>query len=181
MKIPSKKILSVLFFLFYFFPFSAAADCWISPLGAGKKNGSDALNAYPANRAQICWNQTGTNETMHVLAGTYSVEEKTFWKLKIAPSSDGSQVKDYFKKIKGEGEVRIEGSRPVPYQDASKGAGETWITLEHGAGNIAIENFTISRVSDGIVAKEGANSHLQFSDLHFENTRQNIVILGHPE
>ena len=85
------------------------------------------------------------------------------------------------KKLLGEGKVFLQGNRPIPYHIDTKAADGRWLTITQGTKNISIKGFHIAQVEEGIVAKEGANSHLLLSDLHFENTWQNIIIVGHPQ
>lgn len=162
-----------------------AQDCWISVNGSGLKNGDSLLNAYSASDgpeskfAQKCWNQTGPSDTMHVAAGEYSIENGAFWQLKINASHDGSKSNN-FKKLIGHGKVMIQGRRTVPYQMAKNAEGGDWIKIEKAAKNILIKHFYVSRVAEGVVADEGENENFQFRELHFQDTRQNFVIYGHP-
>lgn len=173
-----------LFILLAFFSLtrlSQASDCWISVRGSGVQNGTSAENAYPPDAAQKCFQQTGADGTMHVLEGKYSIQEDTFLKLDIARDEDGSAKPESYKKIIGEGQVIIEGSRSVPYQIEKRDSGNSWIRILKGASNLSIQNFQVSRIQEGVTAKEGGNSHLELKNIHFEDTRQNIVILGHPK
>lgn len=113
---------------------------------------------------------------MYVLEGVY--EKKAFWKLKIASSNDGPEDGKSFKKLKGVGEVKIIGSRPTPYSPIKANHGEIWIGLKRKVHHIQIENFQVGRVATGITASEGGYHHLEFRDLKFEDTRQNVVLGG---
>lgn len=166
---------------------SRADDCWISVSGSGLKNGKSALNAYSASEgreskyAQICWNQTGPDSTMHVMEGEYTVENGAFWRLKMDSASDGSKASEKnLKVLLGEGNVLLRGPRSVPYDPSMKAEGGEWISIARGSSRIWIQNFHVARVAEGITAKEGGNVDLQFHDLHFKDTRQNFIILGHP-
>lgn len=155
--------------------------------GAGEKNGDGPENAYSASEgkqsfnAQKCWNQTSSDGVMHVMEGNYSMKDGAFWELWIGARNDGSQTPSGFKTLKGEGKVVLQGPRKVPYASDHKEEGGSWITLARGAKNIRIENFTVTRVGQAVRAEEGANSRLEFRDLHFEDTRQNFTLSGHPE
>lgn len=183
-----KFFLSALFLLFVSARLSWAGDCWISVSGAGLKNGSDAANAYSASEggqsknAQVCWNQTSSDGTMHVMAGEYTVENKSFWRLRIISANDGTGAKEKnYKKLIGEGRVLLQGPRKVPYDPSLKTEGGLWLDISQGASRLWVQNFHISRIAEGISAAEGGNVDLQFHDLHFEDTRQNFIILGHPD
>lgn len=179
----------ILLALFFFAPqISQAEDCWISVSGSGSKNGKNSSNAYSASEgkagknAQICWNQTGPDGTMHVLEGDYTVENGAFWKLQITSANDGSSAPEgNFKKLTGEGRVHVRGPRRVPYAPSMKEEGGRWISIGRNAGRIRIQNFYVSRVAEGVTAKEGGNSNLQFRDLYFEDTRENFTLFGHPD
>ena len=176
-------IFPVLLFCAFLPSDAQAVDCWISPQGSGSANGTSATDAYPAEKAQTCWEKTSADGTMHVAPGEYFESQKTFWTLAISSKNDGSHPsgKPSYKKLLGEGKVFLQGSRPVPFQLDSKGLGGRWITINHGAKNISIDNFSISRVEEGVVAKEGGNSHIVLSNLHFTDTRQNMIFWGHPK
>ncbi len=158
-----------------------AADCWISPNGRGEKDGRSEENAYAAadGKAQQCWEETGPTETMHVLPGIYSRRNNAFWTLKITEKNSGSD-RENPKKLIGQGDVRLEGSRPVPYKVSERDQGETWIRLEKRARNVVIENFDVEKVAYGIDGSAGGYHHLRLTDLHFVDTRQNIYLRGHP-
>lgn len=188
-KVTSKLFQAVsfaLFMLFFSFPgVGRADDCWISVFGSGIKNGKDAFNAYSASEgdeskyAQICWEQTGPDGTMHVMEGEYTVENKAFWRLRIMSANDGSKApKNKFKRLLGEGSVLIRGPRKIPYDFSMKAEGGAWLDIARGAGRFRVQNFKVSRVAEGIAAQYGGNVALQFHDLHFEDTRQNIIIHG---
>jgi len=158
-----------------------ADDCWLSVQGSGLKNGSDALNSYSAKNAQKCWDQTGAADVMHVAEGRYTVQDKTFWKLDIAKANDGSASPETSKGLIGQGQVIIEGSRQIPYQINTKDTGESWIRILRGASNLSIQNFNVARIKEGIAAKEGGNHTIEIKNIHFSDTRQNILIAGHPQ
>lgn len=167
-------------------PGAKAGDCWLSLNGSGLQNGEDPGNAYSAvdgrgsKNAQRCWEQTGPGDTMHILEGEYTKKNGGFWRLKISQENDGSDSGE-IKKLSGEGRVRIQGSRPVPYRFSRRKAGETWIQMTRGARNVRIENFEVSQVAEGIAAKKGGNQNLEFHNLHFRDTRENFHIDGHPD
>jgi hypothetical protein len=119
---------------------------------------------------------------MYVLEGHYSIKDGTFWSLKIS-KNQGGPVKNpsVRKKLIGFGRVLIEGSRIVPYERAFKESGETWLEIRQGAHQLHIENFDISRVATGILAREGNNKDLFFTNLSFQDTRENLVLYGHPD
>lgn len=117
---------------------------------------------------------------MFVLPGRYTKKNHSFWSLKFTEKNTGSPDGS-LKRLTGIGEVLVEGSRPVPYSRRSASAGETWIRLKKGAGNVTVSHFTVRRVALGISAAEGGNRNLYLSDLHFVDTRQNIWLVGHPE
>lgn len=146
------------------------------------------MNAYSASEgkrnqyAQTCWDETSPDGTMHVLEGEYTAENRAFWQLKIGPVADGSQAPEkQFKTLLGEGRVILRGARSIPYTPSRKTEGGTWVSIARGASRLRIQNFHVSRVASGIRAAEGGNTHLQFQDLHFEDTRQNFIISGHPD
>lgn len=184
------------FFVFFFLLFALgtdppsvfARDCWLSVHGAGRRDGTSRENAYAvsANKteasAEQCWAETSPDGTMYVLEGRYSVEEGTFWKLKISGQHSGPANDPAIKKkLIGVGRVTIVGSRQVPYDPAWKESGETWIELREGARQLHIENFDVSRIQLGILADAGGYKDLSFKGLRFQDTRQNLVLYGHPE
>lgn len=181
----------LLLFVFGLFvtPSSAfARDCWISPHGTGRHDGTSAENAYAASSgwmrksADKCWAETSPDGTMYVLEGDYSVKDGTFWNLKITKKQAGaSKDPSVRKKLIGLGHVWIEGSRIVPYDRTFKESGETWLEIQKGAHQLHIENFNISRVAFGILADEGGNRDISFKNLSFQDTRQNLVLCGHPD
>jgi hypothetical protein len=158
-----------------------AADCWLSPDGAGSRDGRRPENALPAAEAQSCWNRTSPDGTMHVLPGLYSTENGRFWKLEIGPENDGSRALGGFKRLRAEEGAVLEGPRPVPYDPALAEKGGEWLRIAAGARDVWIEGFRVKRVAHGIVAKGGGNARLRFRDLDFEDTRQNLLIAGHPD
>lgn len=175
------RFLIPVLFLFIGVVPARAADCWLSPRGAGAHNGKSASDAYPADKAQKCWEQTDAAGTLHVLEGNYSADNGTFWHLSINERNGGSKKASVFKTLKGEGKAVLQGSRPVPYSPQTKERGEKWIVFGRGAALVRIENFTVTRVASGITAAAGGNNQLEFLNLHFEDTRQNIEVLGHPQ
>lgn len=165
-----------------------AQDCWLSPHGAGQRNGTSPENAYAASEdargrsAEKCWADTSADGTMFVLEGRYAMSEGTFWDLKISRDQGGpKEAPSIRKKLIGLGHVSIIGSRQIPYTPAIKESGETWLEIKKGAHQLHVENFDISRVAIGILADGGNNHDLSFKDLHFEDTRQNLVLYGHPD
>ena len=181
----SWKCLFFASYVFFSCQISRAEDCWLSVSGSGLKNGKDALNAYSASDkpqskyAQICWDQTSPDGTMHIMEGEYTVENGAFWQLRMTSSHDGSAAPGKkFKKMAGEGSVLLRGPRRIPYAPSRKAEGGRWIDIARGASRIWIQNFHVARVAEGIAAKEGRNSNLQFHDLHFEDTRENFIIFG---
>ena len=162
-----------------------ATDCWLAVTGSGSQDGSSAENAYAAqNRtrnAQKCWDQTSATGTMYVMEGEYSVDNQSFWRLTLGSSKDGPDNGKPFKKLMGVGHVLMTGSRPVPYSLETAAHGETWIKILKNARHIQIENFNVRRVEKGITALDGGNHHLEFRHLHFQDTRQNIHLDGHPQ
>lgn len=178
------RFFSPIFLFLLFFSFcgpALAEDCWLSVSGNGLMNGKDSSNAYPSKKAQKCWDQTSANGIMHVMEGNYSKQENTFWSLIISKKTDGEPTSDSksFKKLVGEGKVIMTGTRPIPYKPATKEAGERWITFLKGANRVVIDNFHVSQVAEGITLK-GSNKHLRFYNLHFQDTRQNITVIGNP-
>ncbi len=159
-----------------------AQDCWMSVRGAGLKNGTAEEHAYPAskNNGQKCWNQTSPTGTMHVLEGVYSIEDGTFWIVDIDSKNDGPESGFGYKKLEGAGKVRVIGPRPIPYHAFNKEKGGRWIDIGKGAHHISISNFQIERVAEGIAAEKGGNHHLRIKNISFADTRQNIVLSGHP-
>ncbi len=143
-------------------------------------DGTSAENAYGAKKAQRCWDKTGPDGTMHVLEGRYARDENTFWQLEIHRDNDGPDDGRAFKRLVGEGRVEITGSRPVPYSDKTKESGGSWIDVRKKSHHVRIENFNVSRVANAVVATGGGNHDLEFQRLNFEDTRQNILIYGHP-
>jgi hypothetical protein len=181
---PMKILTGIIFFLFITTA-AQAQDCWLSLNGAGQKDGSASEHAYaaldrPPNKfAQKCWEQTSADGTMHVLEGRYEAQNGGFWQLKIKENHTGPAAGGT-KKLKGEGKVELVGPRPVPYSKNMPVRGDIWLEFKKKARNVEIENFHIARVESGITAVEGGNTGLTFRGLHFEDTRQNILIHGHP-
>jgi hypothetical protein len=165
-----------------------ARDCWISVHGAGRLDGTSPDNAYAVSgvaqkkSVEKCWAETSADGTMYVLEGRYEIASGTFWNLSISKDQGGSD-KDLSvkKKLIGLGRVSIVGSRKVPYDPALKESGETWLEIKQGAHGLHIENFYISRVAIGILADSGGNRDLSFKDLRFQDTRQNLILFGHPD
>lgn len=167
-------ILFVLTFIL-FQPLAAAQDCWLSVSGNGNQSGESAAHALPAFKAQQCWEETSAGGTLHVMEGNY--EGPSFWRLTI---NKYPEMAPQFKTLRGEGKVRLLGPRPIPYSKETAGQGGTWLEIKRGAAFLRIENFQISQVEIGILAAEGENHDLEIQDLDFLDTRQNIVISGHP-
>ena len=155
----------------------------MSMAGMGGKNGASQKDAYPASKknAQQCWNQTSEDGTMYVLEGEYSIDNKAFWILDMDSKNDGPDNGNAYKKLIGIGNVKIIGSRPIPYHPLNKEKGGKWINIGKGAHHILIKNFKVQQVSEGIAAQEGGNHHLRLSHLDFQDTRQNLVLAGHPD
>lgn len=179
------KILWIL--LLGLIPFSAslsAADCWLSVSGSGKMDGTSIENAYSAKKgrssdyAQHCWNQTSEDGTMYVLEGDYSIQNGAFWQLRITKDNDGSSDKKQYKRLIGLGDVHLSGPRPSYSPDTSSQGG-TWIEIKSQASYVLIDHFSIDHVENGILATEGGNQFFKFKNLHFQDTRQNILIYGH--
>lgn len=166
-----------------FSPTGWAKDCWMSVEGAGKKNGTAKEHAYSASKknADRCWKQTGADGTMYVLEGEYSMDNGAFWVLDISSKNDGPDHRNSYKRLVGVGNVTLIGPRPIPYSPASKEMGGRWIGLGAGVHHILIKNFNVRQVAEGIAAQKGENHHLWFDHLHFQDTRQNIFLLGHPD
>lgn len=191
---PHPKLRHLVFPFFFIFLVASAAclepalarDCWLSVRGAGRHDGTSPENAYAAlgskkNLAQKCWAETSADGTMYVLEGRYAIGDGTFWNLKISKEKGGSNKSPLLKKkLIGLGRVSIAGSRKVPYRPAFKESGETWLEIQKGAGQLHIENFHISQVAIGILANGGNNHDLSFKNLRFQDTRQNLILYGHP-
>jgi len=59
-------------------PPAGSGDRYVTPQGAGAKNGSSWADAFPGDQVgglQAAWNATGQAETLHVGSGTYAVPQ----------------------------------------------------------------------------------------------------------
>lgn len=175
-----KRIFFLFVLMLCFSTLSLGQDCWLAPNAKGKKNGSSSENAYGPKAAQKCWNKTSPNGTMYVEAGNYAQDSGQFWSLKMDFKHSGPADASGWKQLKGLGRVSLVGKRPVPYTIRGASLGGNWITFLKGAHHIRIENFNVARVETGIVARSGENHHVELEKINFEDTRQNILIEGHP-
>ncbi len=146
-------------------------DIYITPIGAGTKNGSDWKNAASAadGSLQAAWDSAGPGNVVHVGSGTYE-------QVSLLARAGG---KDHQSPITLRG---IDTGSGLPIiignwsrENPSKGSG--FLRIEEEVGYITIENLRLNKVLYGIVAK-GLHVGLRINDVDITETRDGIVLHG---
>ncbi len=163
------------FFLLSFFilgnSIALGADQYVTPYGAGAKNGGDWANAYAAGDLQTAWDNIGSGDTCFIGSGTYF--NKTL-KLKTGGTSAAA-----FKKLVG---VDTGGGRPVfvgNWELSDPTTGKTFILLENEIDYWWFENFEIQNYKIGIKSSAaGNNSGGQIHNVDMTDVRYGIWFQG---
>lgn len=151
---------------------------YMTPTGAGAKDGTSWANAFEGNKSsglQTAWDATSSNGTLYVGSGSYTVTQT----LSITTSNDGSSSTNV-KTIKGydtgaglpsfKGDWKLTSQTGTRFIDVATGA-SNWVVQDIKVGNYAqgvyvvggsanfkILNMDVTETSDGIYLRGGGTT-----------------------
>lgn len=153
---------------------AAGVDSYVTPDGAGKRDGSDWANAFAASAGglQNAWDRAGPGNTVHVAGGQYGAVT-----LKLA---NGGASLEKPKRLIGVDRSVAGFSRPVftgTWAKENPASGPTFISIAPGASFIEIANLELLNYKSVVVAK-GPNNGLRIKDVDAKECRDAFWIEG---
>lgn len=152
---------------------ATAADLFITPDGAGTRDGSSWANALPGNAPgvlQAAWDALAPGRAVRVGSGIYLMPTLT--------AATGGTGPDKMKRLTGED---TGGGLPWLVGDwspAKPAEGRTFLALSGGADYIAFENLQLTRYQFGIVSRKGGHVGLRITNVDAYETRHGVYLCG---
>ncbi|MCX7006330.1 MAG: hypothetical protein NTY53_03620 [Kiritimatiellaeota bacterium] len=149
------------------------ADLFVTPTGAGQRDGSSWENALPGNAPgvlQAAWDALAPGRTCRVGSGVYAG-------VGLAIASGGSGP-DKMKRLAGEDTGQGLPWLVGTWNPAKPEGGSTFISLKSEVAHCAFENLRLARYQFSFFSQKGRHVGLRIRNCHLHEFRYGIFLCG---